>query len=580
MSKRNSEVSSRNSSQHTNLRLWPGIAIVIIQWVVRFVLPAIEPETLAIAVFGGLGGGLLIMIWWAFFSRAPIFERWSAIVLMIVVLFVTPLLTHDSISTGMMGLLYFVYVMPILSLAFVIWALVSQKMPEKLRRITMSLTIIVSGMVFTIFRSEGITGDAGAEFTWRWTDTHEEQLLLKDDDEIFVESEILEVTELNAYWPGFRGPNRDSKIHDLQIETDWLKSPPVEIWRRPIGPGISSFAVEGNYIYTQEQRGEDEVVSCYSLNSGKSVWKHRDPVRFWDSHAGAGPRGTPTLHGGRVYAIGPTGILNVLESQTGKVVWARNSAKDTGVEIPEWGISSSPLVVDSVVIVAAVGRLAAYAIDSGELLWMNPDSNQSYSSPHLVMIDSVKQVVFLNGKGVISVTPTDGKLLWDHEWPPGVRIVQPALISEGEFLIGGGDMNGIRRIAVTHSSDEWAVTEQWTSKRLKPYFNDFVIHKDYVYGFHGNRIVCIDIEKGNRQWRGDKYGYGQLILLADQDLLLLISEQGELALAQISPAEFKEIARIKALEGKTWNHPVLVEDILLLRNSQEMVAYRLTLLDG
>src|SRR5207249_3631610 len=174
-------------------------------------------------------------------------------------------------------------------------------------------------------------------------------------------------TETPAEWPGFRGPGRDSVIRGVQIETDWAKSPPVAIWRRPIGPGWSSFAVRGDRLYTQEQRGADEIVACYKVSTGEPVWKHRDAVRFWESNGGAGPRATPTLSHGRVYSFGATGILNALDRGTGAVVWSRNAASDSHTKVPTWGFASSPLVVDDLVTVAGAGTVAAYDRAGGHL---------------------------------------------------------------------------------------------------------------------------------------------------------------------------------------------------------------------
>jgi hypothetical protein len=158
--------------------------------------------------------------------------------------------------------------------------------------------------------------------------------------------------------------------------------------------------------------------------------------------------------------------------------------------------------------------------------------------------------------------------------------VQPAITPEGDVLVNAISMNGgegLRRLAVTRTGGTWAAQEKWTSKGLKPYFNDFVIHKGYAYGFDGSILSCIDLADGARKWKGGRYGNGQLVLLADQDLLLLTSEEGELALVSATPDQFKEVARAPALEGKTWNHPVLVKDVLLVRNDHEMAAFRLPL---
>jgi hypothetical protein len=135
----------------------------------------------------------------------------------------------------------------------------------------------------------------------------------------------------------------------------------------------------------------------------------------------------------------------------------------------------------------------------------------------------------------------------------------------------------MRRIAVAHGPGGWTVAERWTSAGLKPYFNDFVVHNGYAFGFDGSILACIDLKDGKRKWKGGRYGNGQLVVLPDQDVLLVLSEEGELALVAAAPDQFKELARFPAIEGKTWNHPVLVGDRLLVRNGQEMAAFRLPL---
>ena len=587
------------------LRLWPGVAVAILLLLVWLVVPVVIPGTGGIAIIGGAAGALLILLWWLFFSRAPWSERVAAIVFMAVAVLATRPILHASIRTGMMGRLFFVFVIPALSLALVLWAVASRRLAGGPRRVSMVAAILVACGVFTLLRTDGVTGDADSEFKWRWTPTAEQRLLAKGEEPVTVvaapekplpapagDKPTVETPAAAAAkapdqpmpapavtWPGFRGPARDGIVRGVRrLETDWSKSPPVQMWRRPIGPGWSSFAVRGDLVYTQEQRGDDEVVSSYRLSTGLPVWRHKDPVRFWESNGGAGPRGTPTVVDDRVYAFGATGILNALRADTGAVVWSRNAAADTKAEIPEWGFASSPLVVNDVVVVAVAGQLAAYDVASGEPRWFGPEGGAGYSSPHLATLDGVPQILLLRGSRTISVAPADGTLLWEHVWEKGSGILQPGLANGDVLLTVGDAMGGVgmRRIAVAKSSG-WTVEERWTSRGLKPYFNDFVIHNGHAFGFDGSILACIDLQDGTRKWKGGRYGHGQLVLLPDQDLLLILSEEGELALVKAAADQFTELARFQALEGKTWNHPVLAGGVLLVRNGEEMAAFKLPL---
>jgi outer membrane protein assembly factor BamB len=523
---------------------------------------------------------------------------------------------HPSIANGMMGFMLYIYAAPVLSLALVTWAAATRGLSSGRRRAAMVAAILLACGTLTLVRTDGLTGDAVSDFEWRWTPTAEQRLLARAADE------PLDVTSANPSenrspnppneaattpapvptvtgtpekgaapvisepefrrpeWPGFRGPERDSVVRGVRIETDWSRTPPVELWRRPIGPGWSSFAVAGDRFFTQEQRGDDEMVSAYNLKTGEPVWRHRDAARFWESNAGPGPRATPTLSNGRVYTHGATGILNALDARDGSVIWSRNTASDTSMKVPDWGIASSPVVVGDVVIAAASGSLAAYDLATGQLRWLGPKGGGwAYSSPQVATIDGVTQIVFVNGPGVVAVAPSDGAVLWKHEWG-GDSIVQPAVLAGGDLLIGSGSglaaNTGMLRVNVAREPGGWIVKERWTSSGLKPYFNDFVVHQGHAFGFDGSILACVDLQDGTRKWKGGRYGHGQLVLLADQNVLLVLSEDGELALVSAVADKFMEIARVPAIEGKTWNHPVLAGDVLLVRNGEEMAAFRLS----
>jgi outer membrane protein assembly factor BamB len=552
-----------------------------------------------------------------FFSRAAWSERLGAIVLMVVAVAATSRLVHESVANGMMGFMLFIYAAPVLSLALVASAAASRSLSSGQRRASMAAAILLACGALTLVRTNGVTGDANSDFEWRWTPTAEQRLLARAGEPTappspsptattlappaaetpVAETPVAETPEKRSpaaadeedvAWPGFRGPARDSVVRGVRIETDWSRTPPVELWRRPIGPGWSSFAVAGDRLFTQEQRGDEEIVSAYNLKTGEPVWRHRDAARFWESNAGPGPRATPTLRNGRVYTLGGTGILNALDARDGFVLWSRNAASDTGTKVPDWGIASSPLVVGDIVVVATAGSLAAYDLATGKPRWFGPKDGWGYSSPHLSTIDGVAQIVLVNGPGAIGLAPTDGTVLWKHTWG-GDSIVQPAVLAGGDLLIGSGsglaDNTGMLRVHVAHEPLDsaragpggWIVNERWTSTALKPYFNDFVVHQGHAFGFDGSILACIDLEDGTRKWKGGRYGHGQLVLLSDQNLLLVLSEDGELALVSATPDKFTELGRVPALEGKTWNHPVLVGDVLLVRNGEEMAAFRLEL---
>ncbi len=564
-------------SSQKPLRLWPGVVIAVLLLLSMFVLPVIVPKALIFGMLGGLVGALAILVWWVFFSRARWFERLGAIVLMIVAMYATRFVVHESIAGAGMGMMFPIFGLMSVSVALVVGVMVGRRLSDGPRRAVLAASILLACGVWTLVRTGGITATGDSDWAWRWSQTPEERLLAQAGDEPTGAPPASAVAETGANWPGFRGSERDGVVRGVRIATNWSQQPPVELWRRPIGPGWSSFAVLGDRLYTQEQRGEDELVTCYNVTTGKPVWTHRDATRFYESNGGAGPRATPTLSNGRVYTFGATGILNALDARDGTVLWSRNAASDTQAKVPGWGFASSPLVVGDIVVVATAGTLAAYDLATGEPRWFGPKGGGGYSSPHLMTIDGVTQIVLMCGPGVMSVAPADGKLLWQHPLSSNARIVQPAQIADGDLLVSEGEASYLYRIAVARGADGWTVQERWMSEGLKPYFSDFVVHKGHAYGFDNGKISCIDLKDGGLKWEGGSYGSGQLVLLPDQDVLLLVSEQGNLALVGATPDRFTELARLTAIKGKTWNHPVLAGDVLLVRNSEEMAAFRLSL---
>jgi outer membrane protein assembly factor BamB len=449
--------------------------------------------------------------------------------------------------------------------------------------------IIVAWGAFLFLRFEGTTGDFIPSFAYRWSPTIEDRFLAERSgvpDAKTVATPSADMVLKSGDWPGFRGPARDSHVASIRIATDWKQQPPRPLWRRHVGPGWSSLAVIGNRAFTQEQRGPEEVVICYDAESGKELWVHKDSARFMENVGGPGPRATPTFHEGKIYAMGATGLLNCLDAATGQLEWSRDIMKESSAKLPMWGFASSPLVSQGIVTVFAGDPedkvVLAFDAKTGKPAWhagKGAKDYHSYCSLQPARLSGVDQLVICTAAGLMGFHPTRGDVLWQYAWPSeGVaRIVQPTIVGDSDVLIGTGFGNGTRRVHLKHDGDKWTTEDVWSTKAFKPYFNDQVVSGNHAYGFDSSFFACLDLTDGKVKWKDRRYGSGQVLLLADQDLLLVCSEQGKIALVEANPDTFKEVASFQALKGKTWNHPVIAHGKLFVRNGEEMACYQLAL---
>ncbi len=312
------------------------------------------------------------------------------------------------------------------------------------------------------------------------------------------------------------------------------------------------------------------------------MWEFGNPSRFFEALGGLGPRATPTLAGGFLYALGAEGSLQKIDGSTGKLVWKsdiQSTANRSGP--PMWGFSSSPLVHQDLVIVHAGGKddkgILAFDSNTGELRWSAPAGEQSYASVQLATLLGKTYLLLLSDEGAHAYDPESGKRVLDYAWPHmGYRALQPQVIDGDKLLIPTGTGTGTRLVQLAESDGVLTGTPLWTSKDMKPDFNDLVVHQGYVYGFDNNIFGCIDLATGKRKWKGGRYEKGQAILLADSNLILVVTEPGELVLLRTNPEKLEELAKIPAMDGKTWNHPVVVGNKLYLRNAEEAICYELS----
>ena len=381
-----------------------------------------------------------------------------------------------------------------------------------------------------------------------------------------------------THWTDFRGPRRDGHYRAGPIRTDWTTLRPL--WKQPVGGGFASFVVAGGHAFTIEQRGQEEVAAAYDVLTGRELWTNAWSALLRDSMGGDGPRATPTWHDGRLYVLGGAGEFRALDAATGRTLWRTDILADAGADNIYWGMSASPLIVDNTVVVLPGGAngqsVVAYDRQSGARMWGALDDRASYSSPMLVTLAGVRQILTFTATRLVSLSPENGRLLWEFPWENDndVNASQPLISGPDRVFISSGYGADAAMLQVAAADGQLTVRELWRTNRMNNVFTSSVLHDGFIYGLDESILTCLDAATGELKWKGGRYGYGQVMLASGH--LIVLTEQGELALVRADPTAHQEITRFPAIEGKTWNHPAMSDGILLIRNIEEMAAFDLT----
>jgi outer membrane protein assembly factor BamB len=457
-----------------------------------------------------------------------------------------------------------------------------------------------------VLRIERVSGDLVPEFAFRWNPSRDRMLPPDRSGTTAPQGEAVATAPWRAEsgdFSRFLGPEGTCGVDVPVLDPNWQTRPPRLLWRRPIGAGWSGFATCGDHAVTLEQRGDEEIVSCCSVVTGAPEWTVVVKGRHETVLGGVGPRSTPTIHDGVVYAHGATGWLHAIDGATGAVLWKKNVLDELGIDpashalMVAWGRAGSPLVTADLVIMPAGGprtrrsaqdpeflSLVAFDRATGERRWIAGDEQISYASPELVTFGGRDMIVSVNEAHVAGYDPSDGHEIWEHPWPghsnSDATCSQAMPIGERRLFLSKGYGIGAAVFEIEKSDAEpWTLREVWRNAGLlKTKFTNVAIHGGHAYGLSDGILECVRVDDGTRRWKAGRYGQGQVLRVGP--LLLVQAESGEVVLVDASPEKHVVRGRLAAIDGQTWNNLCLSGSRLLVRNAEEAACYELPVVSG
>lgn len=395
-----------------------------------------------------------------------------------------------------------------------------------------------------------------------------------------------------AGWPQWRGPNRDGRAPAGPLRTDWQARPPKPVWSVPCGGGYSSFAVAGGRVYTQDYDGKNEHVLCLDADTGAEVWRYGWPADYGGMKAGytTGPRATPAVHDGRVYAVGATGTFVCLEppggpGQAPAVRWRHDLVAEFRATLPQWGMAGSPLVEGDMVVVQPGGKdgsVAAFELATGEKKWAAGSEPGGYSSPVAATCAGVRQIVAATGESIVGIRAADGEVLWRYGWTTSynANIATPLVIGDYVFVSSGYSKGcALLKLEPAGSGVRAELVYFRKGRVMRNHHSSCVYRDGFLYGYDDSTLKCVDLRKGEEVegWvaaddKGRAFGKGSVIL-ADKYLIGL-TESGTLFLGEANPEEFRYLGQVAGvLQGNDcWAAPVLVGGRIYLRDNKKVVC--------
>jgi outer membrane protein assembly factor BamB len=521
--------------------------------------------------------------------RALIFPRWFVIVFGITILCISLsqwTVPNDRAMTNVLSAFTLMILGFVLYVRFVIFSCAS-------RRVRMGvffgipLLAVLGTLVFEITAVSGLLLPTIQLRGRKLADENLEQA----SAQVELGTVDLRVVNGKLDYPRFLGRTG----HPHVTNASWTTEPNIKnvklLWKRDIGAGWSSFAIVNGFAVTCEQRGDEEIVSCYDLNGGVLRWAHAVKQRHATLLGGVGPRATPAIAGGRVFSVGATGHFVCLAGESGDVLWEKElldmigSTPEKEKMVIAWGRSTSALAVDGLVVVPLGGAprgpfhsLVAFDQVTGEERWRAGEVQMSYASPIVMTLGGQRQIVSVNESTVSGHEIETGRMLWQHPWPGsstnGANNSQAVPVGDDRVWISKGYGTGAALFLVSEADGEWSTTKIWENARvLKTKYTNIVAVDDLAYGLSDGILECVRISTGERVWKKGRFNHGQILMI--NDIIVVQDEDGPLHFLRPHETGFDTLLTVEALEGISWANPAVYDNKLIVRNGTTVACYAL-----
>ena len=393
---------------------------------------------------------------------------------------------------------------------------------------------------------------------------------------------VLALALVGADWPQFGGPRQNFAATEVTLAATWPAGGPRALWRRPLGEGYSAISVASSRLFTMYRRGEQEVVVALDASTGATAWEHAYEAAFsseYDMQHGPGPHATPLVAGGRVFAVGATGVLHALDQATGRPLWRHDLVREYGGTLRPNGYACSPVAYGDTVIVFVGGKghaVMAFQQSDGRVAWQNGDFQNSASSPLLIDVSGEPQLVAFLYEEVTGFDPRDGRLLWRHPHVTehGLNVSLPVWGDDGLLFVSAAYGGGSRVLRVTREGGRPSVEELWHSSLMRIHFGNAIRLGDFVVGSSGDfgpaPLTAIDVRTGQVLWRNRSLARASLLRAGER--LILLDEDGQLALASATRAGLQIHAKALLFDGLSWAVPTLDGTLLYARDRKAIVA--------